>query len=255
MGREVMFREPPPADERVAYGPHPSNVYDLRFPSDPHPPGVAVFLHGGFWRRQFDFRHAGNPCAALTVSGLITANVEYRRTGEDGAGWPGTFDDVLAAIHSVRSRFNRARAVVVGHSAGGHLALWAAGQCEELAGAVGLGAVACLKSAWKLNLGDSAVSEFLGGSPLDQPERYRAACPAEHPSTVPRILIHGTEDTVVPVSVAREFLRIRAADPGPVDLLKLAGVDHFDVITPESEAWAIVRDRILALATGLSRVA
>ncbi len=229
---------------RVAYGPHPSNFYDLRLPVERHPRAVAIVIHGGFWRARFDLSHAADLCAALTSAGLATANLEYRRVGEEGGGWPGTFDDIRAGIGAILSRFAGLRTVVLGHSAGGHLALWAAGEFDGLSGVIALAPVACLRSAWSLHLSDDAVAEFLGGSPGLVPYRYDSACPSGRPSVVPRILIHGLEDTDVPVSISREFAAARKGDAGRVELVELPGAGHFDVIDPQSAAWPVVLSTI-----------
>ena len=249
-----MFRPAPPFNERVAYGPHPSTFFDLRFPIERRPLAVAIMIHGGFWRTRFDLAHAGHLCAALATAGLATANLEYRRVGEEGGGWPGTFDDVRTGIGAIRDRFPGLQTVVLGHSAGGHLALWAASEFPDLAGVVALGPVARLRSAWNLHLSDNAVAELLGGPPDLVSYRYDAACPTARPSAAPRILIHGLEDDVVPVSLSREFVAARNRDVGPVELVELADADHFDVIDPQSAAWPVVLDRVLSTIDRISAI-
>src|SRR5207249_1173459 len=122
VAEDILTDPPPPAaDTRVAYGPEPLQFADVR-PAEGD--GLAVMLHGGSWRAAYDLTHFGHLCVALRDAGVATFNVEYRRTGQPGGGWPGTFEDVLLAVEHARTLARRL--VLVGHSAGGHLALLAA---------------------------------------------------------------------------------------------------------------------------------
>lgn len=237
-----MSAPAPPADARVPYGESVSQFVDFRSPAARGVGPLAVMLHGGFWRAKYDLLPAGHLCAALAGSGFATANVEYRRVGEPGGGWPGTLEDVTQAVqfarrHAAQFRGDPHRTIVLGHSAGGHLALWLAGEIADLAGVVALAPVACLRLAWELGLGNGAVAEFLQGSPAELPGRYQAADPAARLSAVPRVLIHGTADEVVPIELSREYVRLRQSDPAPVKLVELPAGDHFDVADPQSRAW------------------
>ncbi|HWC99040.1 MAG TPA: alpha/beta hydrolase [Candidatus Sulfopaludibacter sp.] len=231
MGRDILTLPAPDADERLAYGDDANQFVDFRWSRLPGVRPMVVHFHGGFWRSRFDLQHAGNFCAALTQAGFHTANVEYRRVGQPGGGWPGTLEDALSA-----ARFACARAeapvVVTGHSAGGHLALWLSAEMPELAGVAVMGPVACLRLGWERNLGDGAVRDFLGGGPEEAPERYAAADPAVRESHVPRVLIHGTRDEVVPVEISRAYCEARGGC-----LVELEGADHFDVVDPRSAWW------------------
>src|SRR3954469_3797173 len=127
----------PPADLRIAYGPDPLHFGDLRVPTGGGPHPVALVVHGGFWRNRYDLEHIGHLCAALTAEGVATWSIEYRRLGDTGGGWPGTFADVAAAAKYLRTLtplydLDLGRVVTMGHSAGGHLALWLAG-CGKIA--------------------------------------------------------------------------------------------------------------------------
>jgi acetyl esterase/lipase len=241
-GREILDRPAPPADLRVSYGPDPRRIVDFRFPAGEGPFPLVVHIHGGFWRNRFDLRHGGHVCAALTAMGAITANMEYRSVGDEGGGWPGTFDDVVDALRCARERAaafrHDGRTIVSGHSAGGHLALWLAAEAPGISAVVALAPVAHLRQAFELNLGSGAVEDFLGGTPTSAPERYAAACPAFRATRVPRILVHGTNDDIVPVSISRAYRAALEAEP--VEVRELAGADHFDVIDPESAAWSEV---------------
>jgi acetyl esterase/lipase len=192
-------------------------------------------IHGGFWRSRFDLSHSANLCEGLTRAGFPTANIEYRRMGQAGGGWPGTLDDVLAAVQFARGHVQNA-AVVMGHSAGGHLALWLASELPDLAGVVALAPVASLKLGWERNLSNGAVRDFLGGSPDEVPERYASADPAERAARVERTLIHGTTDDIVPLELSRAYVTARSRDLNPPRLVELSGADHFTVIDPENPA-------------------
>src|SRR5215813_15653724 len=125
---DILSLPPPPPDRRVAYGSDPNHFIDVRLPPAPGPHPVLLNIHGGFWRAKYDLAHAGHLCDALRTAGVATFNIEYRRVGNEGGGWPGTFDDIRSAYDFVRqsdARFHLdvKRLAVIGHSAGGQLAL------------------------------------------------------------------------------------------------------------------------------------
>jgi acetyl esterase/lipase len=230
----------------VRYGPHPDQLVDLWSPAGASVTPV-VFIHGGFWRAAYDRSHATPLAADLAARGHPVAMVEYRRVGHDGGGWPGTFDDVTAAIAAATGDD---RPVVVGHSAGGHLALWYAKQApHKVRGVVGLAPVADLGLAHRLGLGNGAVGELLGAGPDGEPDRYAAADPARHlPLGVPAVIVHGADDDVVPVSVSRSYVSAARASGGRTWLTELPQVEHFGVIDPRSRAWPAVLDAIAAVS-------
>ena len=244
MSPDVISAVPPAAAERVFYGDDDSNFYDLFLPAG-ETRGVAVVIHGGFWRAKYDLTHASHLCAALARNGISTANLEYRRVG-NGGGWAMSFDDVRAGVAAVAERLQR-KPVVVGHSAGGHLALRLVEDAAAAQGVVALAPVADLCLAYDLHLSNDAVVEFIGGTPQDKPHAYAAADPAHPPSATPRVLIHGVEDDVVPVSLSRAFARARGEDAGKVELIELPNVSHMDVIDPASAAWPVVLDAVQRL--------
>jgi acetyl esterase/lipase len=245
----------------VAYGSHPVQVANLHLPAhDGGPWPCVVLIHGGFWRARWD-RTPMTPLAVdLARRGIAAWNVEYRRVGQEGGGWPGTFEDVAAAIDHLAEvdGVDAARVVTCGHSAGGHLALWLAARHRLPPGARGaaprvlpIAAVAqagvCdLEAAWRDNAGDGAVRDLLG-SYDERPERYAVASPAAlAPLGVPQLLVHGTADDIVPIAQSRDHA---SRDPR-AELVALEGADHFDVIDPGHEAWAVVVARLPALLGG-----
>jgi len=231
---------PGTADERIAYGGDPNQFFDV-YDAKGTPRGTAVMIHGGFWRSRWDLSNASNLCRGLSRAGYQVASLEYRRVGETGGGWPETFEDVVAGFHAAREKMGPAmKPVVAGHSAGGHLALRLAVATDAMAGVVALAPAAVLQLGFRLHLGSGATEEFLGGAPEAIPDVYEAACPSRHASCVRRILLHGSADDVVPLEVSEAFLAARAADAGRVELVRLEGVDHMELIDPESRTWPAV---------------
>jgi acetyl esterase/lipase len=224
---------------------------------------VAVLLHGGFWRRRHG-RDLMTPLAAdLTRRGWATWNLEYRRVGpRAGGGWPGTFEDVAAGIDALaglpeRRALDLDRVACAGHSAGGHLALWAAARPGLPPGAPGagprvrvgfalsLGGVVDLEEAERRGLGDGAVRELLGGGPSRVPERYALASPAARlPLGAPQALVHGAEDDRVPAALSEGYARRAVAAGDRCELVVLPGVGHFEPIDPASSAWAAAVERL-----------
>jgi acetyl esterase/lipase len=195
--------------------------------------------------------------ADLARSGIAAWNVEYRRVGQEGGGWPGTLEDVAAAVDRLADveEVDVARVATCGHSAGGHLALWLAGRhrvAEGMPGArprirpvaaVSQAGICDLERAWHDGLGRGAVDELLG--PLEAgPERYAAASPAAlSPLGVPQLLVHGDADDIVPLSQSRDYA---SRDPD-AELIELAGADHFDVMDSGHVAWSATVGRLRAL--------
>lgn len=265
MGESVLERTPPPADERIAYGSAPEQFGDLRMPVGPGPHPAILFIHGGYWRARYDLEHAGNLCAALTTAGIATWNLEYRRVGNPGGGWPGTFQDLVAGAHKLVDLapsygIDPGRIVVMGHSAGGHLATWIGGVAKvpidaEIAGeplafraTVSLAGVLDLEEAWRLDLSNGAVRDFLGGTPEDVPARYAAASPARLiPLGSRQVVVHGEDDDIVPLAISTRYAGAAQQAGDPVSLLVIPGADHFDVIDPESAAWPGIESAVLAL--------
>ena len=178
MSDDILTLPPPPAEARLAYGADPNQLVDLRLPSTKdsksrHP--LVINIHGGFWRARYNLDHAGHLCAALTTKGLATANLEYRRVGNEGGAWPGTFADIRAAYSflvqtAAQHNLDSGKVVVLGHSAGGQLALCLAAHESGITRAVSLAGVVDLQRAYQLHLSNDAVVEFLRGAPSEVPK-------------------------------------------------------------------------------------
>jgi acetyl esterase/lipase len=232
---------------RIPYGPHPAQFGELWRPSRVRHPGVVVVIHGGFWRAAYDLEF-GRPLAAdLATRGFVSWNIEYRRVGA-GGGWPTTLDDVAAAIdHLARLDVDTSRVVTIGHSAGGHLATWAAGRRDArvpVTGVIAQAGVLDLDSAAHLRIGNGAVLDFLGGGPDEVAERYAAADPiAALPISAPVLCVHARADDTVPFTQSETYVA-RAIDAGGSAELRDVPGDHFSVIDPTDAAWSMVVDTL-----------
>jgi acetyl esterase/lipase len=217
---------------------------------------VAVLIHGGFWRARYDLRLSDLLVTDLAARGWAVWNLEYRRLGwRSRGGWPHTLEDVAAGIDQLDrldEPLDTGRVVAVGHSAGGHLALWAAARpglpaeapgaepTIRLAAAVAQAGIADLREVARLRLSGGAGARFVGGPPGRVPERYALASPIELlPLGVPQLLVHGDADDVVPVEIARRYAA-RAAEAGDqCTLVELPRVGHMEHLDPDSEAWRV----------------
>ncbi len=235
---ERWARERDGAAEAVTYGEHPDQMIELRRPSGARRDALALVLHGGFWRAGYTRRSTTALAVALAEAGWTSANVEYRRLG------PGAHRAMLDDVAAARRRLDGLRPVVaVGHSAGGHLALWlgAEGMVDAC---VALGGVCDLAAAERAGLGDGAVREFLGGAPDEAPDAYLAADPgARLPLGVPQVLVHGLDDDRVPLTHAKAYATRARAAGDDCRLVEL-DADHFEPIDPRSGAWPDVVDAL-----------
>lgn len=258
-----------PADARIAYGMDPLQFGELRLPKGSGPFPLAVVIHGGCWVSQFaTLQNTAALADALRDAGIATWNVEYRRLDDPGGGWPGTFADVAAATDHVREVAKQhpvdlRRVVTIGHSAGAHLALWAAARMRlakdsalygdnplPLRGAIALGGPGDLRDFHTYGAkicGSNVIEKLMGGGPDALPDRYAQGSPIELlPFGVRQVLIVGEADGVMP-RASRDAYAAAARKVGDVaEVLEVPG-GHFEVIAPTSSAWPAVRDKVLAL--------
>jgi len=248
---DILSHPQPPPDARVPYGADSNQFFEVRLPHTKAPYSVLLNIHGGFWRAKYDLAHAGHLCEALRASGVATFNIEYRRVGNAGGGWPGTFEDIRSAYRFVQQEHSRFhldfdRLVVMGHSAGGQLALCLAAHESSLHRVISLAGVVDLKRAFALHLSHDAVAEFLGGKPDAVPEHYREADPMEF--SVPHArqwLLHGSEDDTVPPEFSRDYVLQKKKAGESAELLEIPHAGHFDLIDPASEAFMQVKNTVL----------
>jgi acetyl esterase/lipase len=259
MSPDILSMSSAPADLRLHYGPDQYQFGDLRLPSTPPTHPVVIGIHGGYYRAMYGLVYYGPLCESLRTVGIATWNIEYRRLGNAGGGWPGTFLDVAHAIDFLRElapqyRLDLARVVTLGHSAGGHLALWAAARRRirpdatlhmadplPIKAAISLAGVLDTRRAWELRLSSNVTEELLGGTPAAEPERYASASPYELlPLGLPQALIHGTADTAVPMELAIRYHAAAQAQGDPITLLTPQDAGHFEIVDPRTPEWAQV---------------
>jgi acetyl esterase/lipase len=232
-----------------AYGPQRDQVADLRLPAGERPHPVVVLIHGGAWRANWERDLMDAVAVDLSDRGYATWNLEYRRVAS-GGGWPATCADTAAGIDALAAlgaRLDLGRVVLLGHSAGGHLAAWAAAREDarvKPALVFSLAGVLDLVEGANRGVYERAVEELMDGLPADRPAEYAAASPAELlPLGVPQLLLHGLLDLADNVEMNRGYAERARAAGDQVEMVELPGADHFDVIEPGTEAWA----RIVAL--------
>ena len=269
------------------YGAHPAQFGELWLPDgarrdgarrdggrrDEAPRGTVVIIHGGFWRARYDLS-LGRPLAAdLAARGYAAWNLEYRRAGA-GGGWPETFQDVAAGIDllatlppSAGLPVDTGQVIAVGHSAGGHLAAWAAGRAKlppgapgapggsgqdfvPLAGVIAQAGVLALADCARERVGGTAAPDLMGGGPAELPEAYRLADPiAAVPLPAPVLCLHSRGDDNVPFSYSERYVAAARAAGGRAGLVELSG-DHFTLIDPATPDWAAVIAALPGLPAG-----
>ncbi|MEV3894126.1 alpha/beta hydrolase [Streptomyces anulatus] len=286
---ESAFAHPEVAPDRsAAYGDHPDQVVDFYAPRDGRTGApLVVLLHGGAWRAPYDRAHVSPLADFLARRGFAVASVEYRRGGDDipqqrdgaestrasGADpvagrWPETFDDVAAAMDAMPVLAARElpgadvrRIVVTGHSAGGHLALWAAARHvlpegspwrlpapPPLRGVVALAPIADFGTAVELGVCGGAVAQLLGGGADFEGRAAQADPGVLLPTGIATAIVQGVEDIVVPQAVSEAYVDAAARSGEMVGLTLLGGVGHFPLIDPAADACAVVAEEITQLA-------
>jgi len=267
---ELTATPAPPADHRETYGTGPLQFGELRLPNRGRRVPVVVLIHGGCWRSAYDLAHLAAAAASIATAGYAVWVPEYRRVGDDGGGWPGTFEDIANAVDHVRvlavryPTLDTTRVVLAGHSAGGQLALWAASRRAgdalpgaganqaplRVAGVVALAAITDVAEYGAKTTGcNSAVTPLMGGTAAQVPDRYRAVSPIDRvPIGVPVGLVHGADDPIVPVAQSRVFVEKSKRAGVRAELVEVPGAGHFDVVATHSTSWPAVLAAIRALA-------
>nr|WP_202407302.1 alpha/beta hydrolase [Pseudalkalibacillus hwajinpoensis] len=270
-----MIREVVTNVEKIFYGENENQFGELRLPEGDGPFPVAIVIHGGFWRKPFTLEIMREIAKDLTASGFATWNIEYRRTGQEGGGYPGTLMDAAQATDYIRTLadshpLNLDKVVTIGHSAGGHLATWLAARHRidknseifianplSLHGVVSLAGVNDLEMMYGVhNYRDQALSlapnnptaELIGGSPEHYPDRYKNASPVELlPLGVQQILVHGALDINVPIGISDYYQREAEGEGDFVKLIELPSAEHFILIDTTSFAWETIKEEIQLL--------
>lgn len=237
---ELTARPVPQADTSFAYGPHASNRIDLYLPESGDAAVTAVILHGGCWLNQFDRRYMSHLARELASRGIAAAVAGYRRIGDEGGGWPGTGQDVALAFDHVARLPDVAgdRILVVGHSAGGHLALWLGGERDRIDAVAGLAAITDLSG---YGSGDGSCNQAVAR--LGAAEALAGADPLRREPLDNLVLISGAQDGIVPPEYGARYALAASI---PHHILEEAG--HFDLVAPWTPAGRRVADLITDMA-------
>ncbi|WP_246849945.1 alpha/beta hydrolase family protein [Rufibacter roseolus] len=262
--QDLMQLPTPAAGTRIAYGPDSLQFGELRVPEGKGPFPVVVIIHGGCWLSQYNYEYMNHVSAALTKAGFATWNIEFRRVGNPGGGYPGTFLDVAKAVDHVRELAKKypvsgKEVVVMGHSAGGHLALWAAGRKGlprksplytrnplKVKGVVSLAGIPDL-ATYSTEKGscNTAVEKLMGGLPSAVPQRYAEATPSPALALkTPIRMVQGARDPIVPVSQAQNFVNHSSSNKNKAQLVLLPEAGHFDLVSPVSPVWPTIEKAV-----------
>lgn len=270
---DYMTQPQAKADARIAYGAEPAQVAELFLPKGRGRHPVVVLIHGGCYLAEYEgLAQTSGMAADLARRGYAVWNVEYRKLGEPGAGYPGTFLDIADAVERLRAEapkhsLDLRRVVAVGHSAGGHLALWAASRAKlprtsplwradplKIAAVVSLGGIGDLEGQGHIfagACGPEPIPRIIGLA--DRPDAYADTSPAELlPAGVRVTMISGDLDHVMPPATGRDYAdRVRRAGDA-AEAVAIPGASHFDVVIPTTEAWtSVVAPAIAAAFDGL----
>jgi acetyl esterase/lipase len=260
-------------DHRIAYGRDSSQFGELRLPAGKTRHPVVVLIHGGCFKAAYattrDLAAMGD---ALKDDGIASWNVEYRRVGQPGGGWPGTYLDVGRAVDHLRTLareypLDLDRVVILGHSAGGHLAMYAAGRSRQpvdspLRMADPLGVRGVINLAGPLDVAenipgyeglcrDSVITSLLGGTPATVPERYAHTSAMKLlPLGVPQVLLWGEHEDFVPRPLAEAYVQAAAQAGDSARLVVIPAIGHFETASPRASTWPRVSSAIRSLLDG-----
>lgn len=262
----------PPPDHRIPYGSDPLQFGNLRLPKGAGPHPVLLFIHGGCWLSQYDIAHAAPFEQALADNGFAVWSIEYRRVGNDGGGWPGTFADIARGADFLRELAPRyaldlSRVIASGHSAGGEFALWLAARRKvppsspmfsadplTVHGVLGLAPAPDLEGLSATGVCNNVINRLVGGSPAEYPDRYAAVSPMQLvPVPVPQVLVIGALDrTWAPVG--RSYLA-RVAEVGDTTVVVIDAPEsgHFDLLAPTTTTWPIVMGALKQLVARMRK--
>ena len=262
---DLLTRERPHADVRIAYGPLPLQYGELWLPTGQGPYPLVVMIHGGCWLADLPGTELMDYVSDdLRADGVAVWNLEYRRIGNEGGGWPGTFQDVAAGADHVRELakaypLDLGHVVFAGHSAGGHLALWASkasplrGENPVLPrGAVSLAGIIDLAAYRETGPdacgGPGTIDALTGAKFRKTQDLYGGLSPAAMlPLGLPQAVISGDLDPIVPPRFGAAYAAAAKAKGDPVTELNLKGAGHFELIDPTAPAWAVIKAQIKSL--------
>jgi acetyl esterase/lipase len=259
-----------PADYRISYGADENQFGDLRVPPGPGPHPLAILIHGGCWKADFATLRDLAPMAdALKAEGIATWNIEYRRLSQPGSGWPGTYLDVGKGVDYVRTiatekNLDLRNVIVLGHSAGGHLAMWVAARSRLplsspiyvkdpllIRGVIDLAGTGDMEAYIQVEqqaCGAAVVEEMLGGKPVDVPQHYiQVSAIRLLPLGIPQVLIWGRQDDYVPIGIGEKYIQAAKQAGDHARLVSFPDAGHFEIVSPLSATWPAVENEILSL--------
>lgn len=269
VSRQAFSAQPQPApDATLSYGPSPSQAIDIYLPKTKGPHPVAILIHGGCWMKLTAGREQLRAVASeLAGRGIAVWSVGYRRVDEDGGAYPGLYQDAAKAFdllpaNAAKYKFDLSRVVTVGHSAGAHLALWAAGRDKlprtspayvaspyPVRNVIALGGVGDLEKATGLATvcGPTIMPAVVGSPSASRADIYSDTSPSKLLPTGTKILmVTGTEDKVTPPAYAQTYVDELKAAGSAAELVFVPDAAHFDVVTLGTPAWRLVSERIVA---------
>ncbi len=243
----------PKADLVSSYGDDKLQFGELRLPEGPGPHPVMILIHGGCWLSDYGIDHIRNLASAFADNGIATWTLEYRRVGDEGGGWPGTFEDIAdGSAHLLQLAeeypLDLNRVIAAGHSAGGQMALWLAqppaaftlNGAVEPVGVLALAPAADLAHLSEIQICDGVVDKLMGGSPAQEPDRYEEGSPYERlPTPVPAHIVVGKYDDVW-TPVAKRYFKQSTEAGDAVTLIEAEHSGHFEMIDPRSSTWPLV---------------
>jgi len=252
---------------RISYGADSLQFGNLIIPDVSNKATVIMIIHGGCWRSKYDYTLMDEMSMDLAKRGYATWNIEYRRTEDEGGQWPGTITDVALALKELNNiaedyLIDLDNIIVMGHSAGGHLALMLGAQSKmdsnsdlkindlpSIKGIVSLAGITDLMTYLAPEGCGSNVLKLVGGAPEELPGRYLAGSPITYlPIGIPQKLITGIKDDIVPIAHIQPYYDKATDLEDPVELIKISDAGHFEVINPESDAWPVIVEAIGELA-------
>lgn len=264
---EQLAQAPP--GEKISYGERPLQFGELSMPEGAGPHPVIINIHGGCWLAEYDIAHSRALAQALAKEGFAVWNIEYRRVGDKGGGWPGTFLDVAVGADHLRTLakdrpLDLTRVIAMGHSAGGHLALWLAARHKlaegselfakdpiRVIGVVGLAPAPMLDALHEKAVCGGVIDKLMGGGSEAQSARYAAAMPSRlAPIGVRQTMVIGEDDKAWRWVGESYVEKARAAGDGKIEVVLVPGAGHFEVIDPGAEAWKVVVGEVRKAAGG-----
>lgn len=258
------------ATKRITYGGEPLQFGDLRIPQGKGPFPVVILIHGGCWLSKIANLEIMSPLAsAFQKAGIATWNIEYRSVDNEGGGWPGTFQDVGNGIDYLKNiaqdyHLDLTRVVLLGHSAGGQLALWGAARHNlskksvlftakplPIRGVVDLAGPPSLSGFFPLQgcvCKENVITKMMGGSPFEKPQRYQEASASNLlPLRIKQILINGKDDFAVPPIFEEEYQRAAQKKGDDVRLIEIPHAAHLEPISPQSNMWPLIKKSVINL--------